>query len=83
MSMAMTVAAGVFQGRIYLASRWKAEQTLKTNFSEDGENWSGWRVPETSLDPFFTSVPAGLAASGNHLYIFAPATAQGDNVWVY
>jgi hypothetical protein len=96
----LDVAAGIFDGRIYLAARWQTvphqpppmTDYLAVNFSEDGENWSGWRtVPTPAIQP---SASAGLAAVGNHLYIFAPqfmAPGPGDplgedtttHVWAY
>jgi hypothetical protein len=74
----LDVAATVFRDRVYIASRWEAPNRagensyyVALNFSGDGENWSGWRRPEsvTSVQPRTT---AGLAAVGNHLYVVSP-----------
>jgi hypothetical protein len=62
------------------------------NFSEDGANWSGWRIPQYDVDPAFDpadlqfTATAALAALGNHLYIFATALEELNfrhGVWVY
>jgi hypothetical protein len=85
----LDVAATIFRDRVYIASRWKrADQTTDTtlvvNFSGDGKNWCGWRVPESTAKPrldylasaespieLMTNAPPGLAAVNNHLYILA------------
>jgi hypothetical protein len=100
----LDVAATVFRDRVYLASRWRkpadetAATTIAVNFSGDGENWCGWRVPESTAKPlvdYYASAesplelrpnaPPGLAAVNNHLYILAPGDQSGDtnNVWTY
>jgi hypothetical protein len=69
----LDVAAGIFRNRIYLASRWEFSNTLPRlalNFSADGDNWSGWRQPESDKD-FRATATAALAPVNNHLYIFA------------
>jgi hypothetical protein len=80
------VAAGIFQGRLYIACRWAAPAYyIAVNFSEDGDNWSGWRIPESDVE-VQPSGPAGLAAVHNHLYIFAPrliAVFDDMRVWAY
>ena len=67
----LDVAAGIFQNRIYLASRWEFSNftALALNFSADGDNWSGWRQPESDKD-FRATATAALAPVNNHLYIF-------------
>ncbi|HZQ44046.1 MAG TPA: hypothetical protein VFA99_12375 [Acidobacteriaceae bacterium] len=98
------VVATIFRDRVYLASRWRKPAnetepvTIAMNFSGDGVNWSGWRIPESTAKPLvdYTSspepsfqlvpnAPAGLAEVNNHLYILAPGNAVGDtnNVWAY
>ncbi|MBV9441986.1 MAG: hypothetical protein JO217_04765 [Acidobacteriaceae bacterium] len=53
----LDVAATIFRGRVYLASRWRkrgdetAATTIAVNFSRDAENWCGWRVPESTAKP--------------------------------
>jgi hypothetical protein len=91
----LDVAATTFDGRLYLASRWlspppdpehEGTTYLALNFSEDGDNWSGWRIPASKV----TVIPnktTGIAAVNNHLYLFAPRlfpnTGQSDHVWAY
>jgi hypothetical protein len=88
----LDVSAANFDGRIYLASRWQSTNSelfltnyMAVNFSEDGDNWSGWRIPDPGK--YEASASAGLAAVGNHLYILAPqldaANSQTTNVWAY
>jgi hypothetical protein len=100
----LDVTATVFRDRIYLASRWgkpadeAAATTIAVNFSGDGENWCGWRVPESTAKPLVDytasaesplelspNAPPGLAAVNNHLYILAPGDQSGgtNNVWTY
>lgn len=97
----LDVTAGILQDRVYIASRWQSTQGsnhpiyVAVNFSQDGSNWSGWRVPSVEPpDPNLTFSPqqtVGLAATGSHLYILAPNAAQagGDPldvpgaVWTY
>ncbi len=89
----LDVAAATFRDRVYLASRWMGATTepdaglyAAVNFSADGANWSGWRQPVSTV-PFGPSAAPAVAASGNHLYLLAPATdsAGGTNkqVWAY
>jgi hypothetical protein len=92
--MPLDVAAQAFQGRIYLASRWDTFQegdivfndVIAINFSEDSRNWSGWRVPQSDVTHEAGSA-AALAATGNHLYIFASelvaSSPAGHLVWVH
>jgi hypothetical protein len=75
----LDVAATQFGGRLYIASRWMGPASgpdagpyVALNFSGDGSNWSGWRVP-TSSGPFNPSTAPAVAASGNHVYLLAPA----------
>jgi hypothetical protein len=75
----LDVAATQFGGRLYIASRWigptsgpDAGPYVALNFSGDGSNWSGWRVP-TASEPFNPSTAPAVAASGNHVYLLAPA----------
>jgi hypothetical protein len=77
------VAAAIFQSRIYLASRWRlnGEWALALNFSADGENWSGWRVPQSDK-VFYPAGTTALASVGNHLYLFAPQQVT-STVYVY
>lgn len=89
----LDVAVGIFQDRIYLATRWKPTNHIALNFSEDGANWSGWRIPRFDVDPHVDppdlqfSATAALAPVGNHLYIFAPWVIPNKdglhNVWAY
>jgi hypothetical protein len=99
----LDVAAGIFRNRVYIASRWQSTQGtnqpiyIAVNFSKDGDNWSGWRVPaveppDTDLNlRFRPQRTVGLAAIGNHLYILAPNVAVDDGtpldvpgaVWAY
>jgi hypothetical protein len=69
------ISATVFRDRVYIATPWKfTDMTgeiryyVAVNFSGDGENWSGWRQPESIL-AFESGASVGLAAVGNHLYI--------------
>ena len=89
----LDVTAGIFHERIYLTSRWESTEGsayetgyLTVNFSADGDDWSGWRIPQPE-SVFQASNAAGLAAVGSHLYILAPQWAGGpDNptpVWAY
>jgi hypothetical protein len=82
------VAAGSFDGRVYIVSRWRSTAIgftvgyVAVNFSEDGANWSGWRPRD-----FGASASAGVAAVGNHLYILAPQNdanvSDTTHVWAY
>lgn len=68
-------------------------QVLYTSFgTPHGDNWSGWQVP--AVEPpepenlFSPRETAGLAATGNHLYILAPdvgldGVTPAWNVWAY
>jgi len=90
----LDVAAGLFRDRIYLAARWRPTNHIAVNFSGDGADWSGWRIPERDPDPAHIGagpIPpdlsfigiAGLAAVGHHLYIFSPRegkNADGLNI---
>jgi hypothetical protein len=90
----LDVAAGIFHDRIYLTSRWESTEGsayetgyLTVNFSADGDDWSGWRIPQPE-SVFQARNAAGLAAVGSHLYILAPQLAGGpDNdptpVWAF
>jgi len=78
------VAASLFDGRLYITSRWQPTSTgaayVAVNFSSDGLNWSGWRQPQTTESYRPGTAPA-IAGVGNHLYILAadadsPAPAQ-------
>ncbi|MGO9297426.1 MAG: hypothetical protein ACLP52_26700 [Streptosporangiaceae bacterium] len=84
----LDVAATVFRDRVYVATRWQSSNTaagdyMGVNFSADGGNWSGWRLPPStvSCQPAAT---AGLAAVGNHPYIMTPQidSAANDNTLV-
>jgi len=86
------VAAGVFHERVYLATRWLKNGQFGTdyiavNFSRDGDNWSGWRVPQNNAGAFKSSGRAGLAAVNDHLYILSPQLDDTNNqtthVWAY
>jgi len=89
----LDVAAGIFGDRIYLATRWNPTSHIAVNFSEDGTNWSGWRIPQYDIDPNIDppdlqfGATAALAPVGNHLYVFAPSVVPNKdgllNVWVY
>lgn len=91
----LDVAAGIFQGRVNIACRWRSPPPdqehegfdyVAVNFSQDGDNWSGWRLPESDVQ-FEPSNPTALAAVDNHLYIFAPRlfrnTGETTRVWAY
>lgn len=101
----LDVAAVAFQGRIYIASRWDTVELdgefeivrhnlIAVNFSEDADNWSGWRIPPVGYPGGVPSnqaagTTAALAGVGNHLYIFAPDQVErtspnnGYVVWVH
>jgi hypothetical protein len=89
----LDVAAGIFRDRIYLATRWNPTDHISVNFSEDGANWSGWRLPQYNVDPHDDPLDlqfgatAALAPVGNHMYIFAPSAFPNKdglhNVWAY
>lgn len=89
------VAAGIFEGRIYIASRWvspppdqehEGHSYVAVNFSEDGDDWSGWRIPQSDVKVEPSGSP-GLAPVDNHLYLFAPRlfrnTGETTQVWAY
>jgi hypothetical protein len=50
---------------------------VAVNFTSDGDNWSGWRIPDSTVQ-FQPAATAGLAAVGNHLYILAPQLIPGE-----
>jgi hypothetical protein len=89
----LDVAVGTFDGRVYVATRWQTTSgpqqqtvTLGLNFSGDGENWSGWRTPETYDGDFTPTGTVALAAVHNHLYIASPRlTPDGGTtqIWAY
>ena len=84
------VAAARFHDRLYLAARWESEDGsgethLGVNFSGDGDNWSGWRIPQADTD-YRPSTTAGLAAVHQHLYLLTPRLVASDDtaqVWTY
>jgi hypothetical protein len=94
----LDVAAVAHQHRIYIASRWdrvryplpEGEESVRDvigiNFSEDGGNWSGWRIPVEDHPGIITDRASGttaaLAGLGNHLYIFGSGLRDTE-VWVY
>ena len=91
----LDVAATTFDGRLYIASRWlspppdpehEGTTYLALNFSEDGDNWAGWRIPASEV-AILPNKTAGIAAVHNHLYAFVPRLfqniGQGDRVWAY
>lgn len=91
----LDVAAITFNNRLYIASRWMAPETasdpgpyVAVNFSGDGANWSGWRVPTTTTKFEPGSAPA-VGANGNHVYVLAPVFVAGTTggttaaVWSY
>jgi hypothetical protein len=88
----LDVAATAFGGRLYVASRWMGPGSesdpgpyLAVNFSGDGTNWSGWRVPPSTV-PFPPSTAVAAAANGNHVYLLAPmldSSGTDKNVWAY
>ena len=82
-----------FGDRLYLASQWMGPESesdpgpyVAVNFSGDGANWSGWRVPASTLKFEPASAPA-VAANGNHVYVLAPVLGAGAGtkapVWAY
>jgi hypothetical protein len=91
----LDVGAGIFEGRIYLVSRWRSpppdpehegHDYVAVNFSEDGANWSGWRIPRSDIR-IEVGGPVGLAPVDNHLYLFSQRLVRNidDNtrVWAY
>lgn len=89
----LDVAATTFGDRVYLATRWMGPSSesdpgpyVAVNFSGDGTNWSGWRVPPSTLSFQPSTVPA-VAPNGNHVYVLAPALdPEGGldaGVWAY
>lgn len=85
------VAATTFRDRLYIASRWELvdggqEPFVAVNFSGDGDNWSGWRVPQAAVDAR-AAATAGVAAVHDHLYVLAPlylaTSADITQVWAY
>jgi hypothetical protein len=91
----LDVAAGIFEGRIYIASRWASPPPdqeheehyyVAVNFSEDGDDWSEWRIPQSDVSVEPSGSP-GLAAVDNHFYLFAPRlfrnTGETTRVWAY
>lgn len=88
----LDVTAGIYDRRVYVGTRWETadaggqiQTSMGLNFSGDGENWSGWRVPVANLI-FQPSATAALAAVHNHLYTISPRlTPDGDTtqVWAY
>jgi hypothetical protein len=82
---ALDVTASVDQGRLYIATRWQSATTtagqntfyVAVNFTSDGNNWSGWRIPDSTVQ-FQPAATAGLAAVGNHLYILASQLIPGE-----
>lgn len=72
----LDVAATSFGDRLYLASRCPESQTdpgpyVAVDFSGDGTNWSGWRLPPSTLAFQPGDTPAA-AANGNQVYVLAP-----------
>ena len=58
------------------------------NFSEDGDDWAGWRIPKSDVSVRSRAAPPGLAPVDNHLYLFAPRLFRGHwqqstRVWAY
>jgi hypothetical protein len=84
----LDVSATTFRDRVYIASRWESSDATRhfmaVNFSADGANWSGWREPESTVQ-YQPSATAGLAAVGNHLYIFTPQMdlTTNDNTRIF
>jgi len=88
----LDVTAASYHRRVYVGARWQTvdaggqtQTVMGLNFSGDGENWSGWRVPVAS-EIFQPSAPAALATVHNHLYTVSPRlTPDGDTtqVWAY
>jgi hypothetical protein len=93
----LDVTAGIYHRRVYVGARWETVDasgqtttSMGLNFSGDGDNWSGWRVPETfafgGVSDFEPSASPALAAVHNHLYIISPSQASGSGtpqVWAY
>jgi hypothetical protein len=91
----LDVAATTFKGRLYIASRWlspppdpehEGTTYLAVNFSEDGDDWCGWRIPPSDI-AVLPNKSAGIAAVDDHLYLFVPRLfpniGQGNRVWAY
>jgi hypothetical protein len=93
----LDVAATTFGDRVYIGSRWinpeNNQHLMALNFSGDGTDWSGWRVPRDDLNPlpdhvpFGTGATAGLAGVNNHLYSFTTPYVvyqqEPGEVWVH
>src|SRR2546423_13559281 len=94
----LDVASGVLAGCVYVAARWLSpnydpqsgdRRYMTVNFSEDGDDWCGWRIPESDIDyhHYQPTASAGVAAADGHVYIFAPGTADYIGgpapVWAY
>jgi hypothetical protein len=87
------VAAGVHDGRVYIATRWETTggdggptSVIELNFSGDGENWSGWLVPLAYDMSFEPSASPAIAAVHDHLYIAGPRhdpDGSTTDVWAY
>lgn len=87
------VAAAVFRDRLYLAVPWQsgtgqdATSYLTVNFTADGANWSGWRIPQSDQSDlqFRPAASPALAAVDGHLYVVSPgAEADGNkHIWAY
>jgi hypothetical protein len=91
----LDVAATTFNGRLYIASRWlspppdpehEGTTYLAVNFSEDGDDWCGWRIPPSDI-AVLPNKSAGIAAVDNHFYLFVPRLfpniGQGNRIWAY
>ena len=92
----LDVVATTFVDRVFIGSRWldpeNNQHLMALNFSGDGTNWSGWRIPRDDVTPsddppFGPGATAGLAAVNNHLYSFTTRytiNPQGPSeVWVH
>jgi hypothetical protein len=88
----LDVSAGTFEDRVYIACRWQATPPdpehlplnyLVVNFSMDGDDWSGWRIPQSDAK-LWPTISVGLAAANNHLCLFSgnyPSATAG--IWAY
>jgi hypothetical protein len=75
----------VFRDRVDIATRWRTRDEVPhvaVNFSADGENCSGWRLPDSDIE-YYPSAAVGLAAVNNHLYITSPNPADNGAIWAH
>lgn len=83
-SVPVDVSATVFRDRVYIATRWRTGELpqVAVNFSADGKDWCGWRMPDADMD-YYPSATVGLAPINHHLYITSPNPADGGAIWAH